>query len=94
MSRVVAEPGDVLARPSAVCSHGVEGYCHDDALQGERQAVDFLHRSAYEWALTNHGGRDTAEDYAAWTVRDCWRPGVVLMGGSHPRDFERFLAAS
>lgn len=91
MSPVEIEPGDVLARPSAVCSHGVEGYCYDDALPGERQAVDFLHSSAYEWAA-QRGDRDTAEDFAAWAVRDAWRPGVVIMSGSWPRDFERFTS--
>ena len=92
MAAIVVEPGDVVARPSAVCSHGVEGYCHDDALPEERAAVDFLFRSAFEWASAHDGDRELAEDFAAWTVRDSWRPGVVLMEGSHPSDFDRFRA--
>lgn len=90
----VVEPGDVEARLSPTCSHGVEGYCHDEALPEEREAVDFLFRHGYEWAVAHIGDREIAEDYASWLVRDSWRPGVVLMGGSHRLDYARFRAST
>ena len=85
--------GDVAARPTAVCSHGHAGYCADDALPGERRAVDFLHTHAHEWAMKVTGDRDVAEAYACWLIADSWKPGVVVMDGNHRHDWERFKAS-
>lgn len=85
-----ADFGDVRARASVLCSHGREGYCADDALPGEREAIDFLYQHAYDYALPYD--RELAESYAAWTVAQAWHPGVVTMEGSHGREFQRFLS--
>ena len=93
---VEMEPGDVVARASELCRHGEAGYCYDDATPAEREAVAYLQHSAYNWALTAGPAgtdRDTAEEFACWTIRDSWRPGVLMMSSSHRLDFERFLEA-
>jgi hypothetical protein len=86
-----AEAGDIPARQSVLCQHGTDGYCYDDALPEEREAVDFIHRHAFDYAVS-HEGPDLAEEYAAWCVRTSWHPGVLVLGGSHRVDFARFLA--
>lgn len=87
------EAGDVPARESAVCSHGREGFCYDDALPAERDAIAFVHEHSFAWALAHTGDREVAERYAEWSVAESWHPGAVLLGGSHGRDFERFSAS-
>lgn len=62
----------------ATCSHGREGFCHDDATPEQRTAFDEAHRFAYAWAMSVHVDRDDAEvfagDYAQasylWPVED------------------------
>lgn len=81
--------GDVPARASARCSHGYEGYCHDEALPEERQAVESLHRYAFEWA-SRGGNWDLAERFASWMVRRAWSPGVVIMDWDLSRELRSF----
>lgn len=82
---------DVAARTAPTCAHGVTGYCADEALPAEREAVEYLHRSAYDWAIRTRGDRDLAETFATWTVRDAWTPGCVVVERSHRLDWDTFL---
>lgn len=86
------DAGETPARVAEVCSHGREGYCYDDASPAEREAVDFVHRHAYDYAVGGGVDHDTAEAYAAYAVWLAWHPGAVSLDGSHSRDFAEFLS--
>lgn len=62
----------------ATCSHGREGFCHDDATPEQRAAFDEAHRLAYAWAIGAGVERDEAEAFAGeyaqreylWLIED------------------------
>ena len=82
-----------LTQP-AVCPHGEDAdLCRDLMPEDVREAVDFAHRHAYEYACGARGDRDTAEDYAAHVAAEVARSGGDLTYGDHARDFPEWLAA-
>ena len=84
-NRSLMDPGDVEARPDEVCRHGRTGYCHDDALPAEREAVEHLYRHAFDYS------HDDA--YAAWVIEQAWVPGAVYVSAvSHRLDYEKWRA--
>jgi hypothetical protein len=84
--------GDVPTLRAIECRHGHLGYCADDAVPGEREAIDALYQHAFEYGV-RQGDRDRAERYAAWLLAASWRPGALFMRGSHAVDFPEFVAA-
>lgn len=88
------EAGDVPARASAVCQHGNDGFCWDDATPEERAAVDYLFKSAFNYAIAVGARADVAEAYAVWFAAEAWHPGVVVMECSHPHEWARFKQAA
>lgn len=74
----------------STCRHGIKGWCFDDATPQARRDADFLHRSAYDYALP-YDGRELAEEYATWLVSESYIDGEIDLEGSHRADFERFL---
>lgn len=83
------DAGDVPARRTVLCRHGQAGYCDDDATPAERDAMNAVHRHAYDWAWLHYP--EDAEEYAAWYAAQCWNPGAILAdAGPHPAEYERF----
>lgn len=59
----------MTAQP-ATCSHGREGFCHDEATPEQRGSFDAAHRFAYAWAVSAGVERDDAEAFAGWYAAD------------------------
>lgn len=50
-----------------LCSHGLAGYCHNDATPAERKAFSTLYGHAYTWARDFQVlASNASEIYAAW----------------------------
>lgn len=79
------------AATERICSHGERvRFCWDDATVAEREAFDFLHRSAFNYAVTYGLSRDNAEQFAAWSAgRDFDQPQEDWY--SHPIELRQFF---
>lgn len=79
---------------SCTVAHTVDQFCYDQATPVQREAFDFLHRHAYDWASV--GGelrRDQAEEYAGHYAGHHFADDIDD-APAHPAEFERWLAAS
>lgn len=59
-----------------ICSHGEEvPFCWDDARPGQRAAIDYLHRHAFDWAAEHAPTGDLfqMEAYSLWYAVENYR---------------------